>query len=101
LRLSYHFVIAGGRTKTAESIGVKRYWEIIADISSKAGWSWGSVSTVDSEGRTIWIVDAREAASRAFWRKKRFEVRAVRHRRAKHATSPVRIRRNALLSLIP
>ena len=23
-----------------------------------SGWSWGCVSAVDSEGRTIWIVDA-------------------------------------------
>jgi len=33
-------------------------WEIIADSLSKAGWSLGWVSAVDSEGRTIWIVDA-------------------------------------------
>ena len=33
-------------------------WEIIADKLSKAGWSWGCVSAVDSQGRTIWIVDA-------------------------------------------
>ena len=33
-------------------------WEIIADRLSKAGWSWGWVSAVDSKGRTIWIVDA-------------------------------------------
>jgi hypothetical protein len=33
-------------------------WEIIADSLSKAGWSWGCVLAVDSEGRTIWIVDA-------------------------------------------
>ena len=35
-----------------------KYWEIIADNLSKAGWSLGWVSAVDSEGRTIWIVDA-------------------------------------------
>ncbi len=29
----------------------------IADNLSKAGWSWGCVSAVDSDGRTIWIVD--------------------------------------------
>jgi hypothetical protein len=34
------------------------YWEIIADNLSKAGWSWGWVSAVDANGRTIWIVDA-------------------------------------------
>jgi hypothetical protein len=37
---------------------VKRYWEIIADKLSKADWSLGWVSVVDSEGRTLWIVDA-------------------------------------------
>jgi hypothetical protein len=37
---------------------MKRYWKIIADNLSKAGWSWGCVSAVDSQGRTIWIVDA-------------------------------------------
>jgi hypothetical protein len=25
-------------------------WEIIADNLSKAGWSWGCVSAIDSEG---------------------------------------------------
>ena len=30
----------------------------IADNLSKAGWSYGYVSAVDREGRTIWIVDA-------------------------------------------
>jgi hypothetical protein len=35
-----------------------KYWELIADNLSKAGWSLGWVSAVDSEGRTIWIVDA-------------------------------------------
>jgi hypothetical protein len=43
-----------GSTKMAESDRVK-YWEIIADNLSKAGWSLGCVSAVDSEGRTIWI----------------------------------------------
>jgi hypothetical protein len=33
-------------------------WEIIADNLSKAGWSLGSVSAIDSNGRTIWIADA-------------------------------------------
>jgi hypothetical protein len=35
-----------------------KYWEIIADRLSKAGWRWGCVSALDCEGRTIWIVDA-------------------------------------------
>jgi hypothetical protein len=33
-------------------------WEIIANNLKKAGWSLGYVSAVDSNGRTIWIVDA-------------------------------------------
>ena len=32
-----------------------KHWEIIADNLSKAGWSWGCVSTINSKGRTIWI----------------------------------------------
>jgi hypothetical protein len=35
-----------------------RDWEIIADKLSNAGWSLGWVSAVDSEGRTLWVVDA-------------------------------------------
>jgi hypothetical protein len=37
---------------------VKRYWEIIADKLSKAGWNLGWVAAIDSEGRTLWIVEA-------------------------------------------
>jgi hypothetical protein len=39
-------------------VGLIKYWEIIANRLSKAGWSLGWVSAVDREGRTIWIVDA-------------------------------------------
>ena len=49
---------------------VKRYWEIITDNLSKAGWSLGCLSAVDSNGRTIWIADAYRDAG------KRFVVRA-------------------------
>ncbi len=35
-----------------------KYWEIIADNLSKAGWSWGCVSTVDRDERTIFVADA-------------------------------------------
>ena len=47
-----------------------KHWEIIADNLSKAGWSLGWVSAVDSEGRTIWIADAHRGDG------KRFVVRA-------------------------
>ena len=44
-----------GPLKSTASV---KYWEIIADNLSKAGWSWGCVSAIDSNGRTIWIADA-------------------------------------------
>jgi len=44
--------------------------EIIADNLGKAGWSWGCVSAIDSNGRTIWIADAHRGDG------KRFIVRA-------------------------
>ena len=46
-------------------MGVK-YWETIADNLSKAGWSYGCVSTIDSNRRTIWIVDAHRGDGRRF-----------------------------------
>ena len=54
------------------------YWEIIAANLSKAGWSWGCVSAVDSSGRTIWIVDAHRDG-------RRFVVRA------NEKTAPMRV----------
>jgi hypothetical protein len=45
---------------------VKRYWEIIADNPSKAGWSLGWVSAVDSEGRTIFVADAHRGDGNRF-----------------------------------
>jgi hypothetical protein len=35
-----------------------KYWEIIADRLSKAGWNWGCVSAIDCIGRTIFVADA-------------------------------------------
>jgi hypothetical protein len=35
-----------------------KYWKIIADKLSNAGWSWGCVSAIDANGRTLWITDA-------------------------------------------
>jgi hypothetical protein len=43
-----------------------KYWEIIADKLSKAGWSWDYVATVDSQGRTIWIADAHRGDGQRF-----------------------------------
>jgi hypothetical protein len=47
-----------------------KYWKIIADNLSKAGWSWGYVAAIDRKGRTIWIADAHRGDG------KRFIVRA-------------------------
>jgi hypothetical protein len=33
---------------------------------SKAGWSWGCVSAVDCDGRTIWIIDALRGDGKRF-----------------------------------
>jgi hypothetical protein len=43
-----------------------KYWEIVANNLSKAGWSWGCVSTVDSRGRTIFIADAHRDDGKRF-----------------------------------
>jgi hypothetical protein len=43
-----------------------KYWEIIADNLSKAGWSWGYVPAIDSNGRPIWIADAHRDDGRRF-----------------------------------
>ncbi len=43
-----------------------KYWEIIADNLKKRGWSYGYVSAIDSQGRTIWIVDAHRDDGRRF-----------------------------------
>jgi hypothetical protein len=33
-------------------------WEVIADNLKKAGCGLGWISAIDSQGRTVWIVDA-------------------------------------------
>jgi hypothetical protein len=43
-----------------------KYWEIIADNLSKAGWSWGCISAIDSNGRTISIADAHRGDGKRF-----------------------------------
>jgi hypothetical protein len=42
----------------------------VVSLLRKAGWSWGCVSAIDSNGRTIWIADAHRGDG------KRFVVRA-------------------------
>ena len=40
-----------------------KYWEVIADKLSAAGWSWGYCSAV-TRGGWRWIVDAHREGSR-------------------------------------
>jgi hypothetical protein len=44
----------------------KRVQEIIAANLKKRGWSLGWVSAVDSDGRTLWIVDAHRDNGKRF-----------------------------------
>jgi hypothetical protein len=41
-------------------------WEVVADNLKKAEFSPGWISTVDSEGRTIWIADAHRGDAKRF-----------------------------------
>jgi hypothetical protein len=41
---------------------LRRKWSRIP----RAEWSWGCVSAIDSQGRTIWIVDAHRGDGRRF-----------------------------------
>jgi hypothetical protein len=43
-----------------------KYWEITADNLSKAGWSLGCVSAVDSSGRTMFVADAHRGDGQRF-----------------------------------
>jgi hypothetical protein len=45
---------------------MKYSWESIADKLSASGWSWGYVSAVDSNGRTIFIADAHRDNGKRF-----------------------------------
>jgi hypothetical protein len=44
----------------------KSIWEIIADNLSEIGWSWGCVSAIDSNGRTIFVADAHRDDGKRF-----------------------------------
>jgi hypothetical protein len=43
-----------------------KYWEIIADRLSKAGWSWGCVATINPKGQTIFVADAHRGDGKRF-----------------------------------
>jgi hypothetical protein len=53
-------------SENCTSLFVVKYWELIADNLSKAGWSWGCVSALDCNGRTTWIADAHRGDGKRF-----------------------------------
>jgi hypothetical protein len=59
-----------GLRTTTEIVGIVKDWEIIADRLSAAGWSWGCVSTINSNRQRIFVADAHRDDG------KRFVVRA-------------------------
>jgi hypothetical protein len=66
-----------------------KYWEIIADNLSEAGWSWGCVAGVDSNERTIIVADAHRDG-------KHFVVRADEKLTAfMELESAIRVEKNA------
>ncbi len=60
---SNHFVIAGEQKRHNRRM---KYWKIIGDNLSKAGWSWGCISAIDSNGQTIWIADSQRDDGKHF-----------------------------------
>ena len=43
-----------------------RNWKAIADDLSKAGWTWGCTTRVDSNGKTIYVADAHRGGAKHF-----------------------------------
>jgi hypothetical protein len=68
---------------TSQSQSVK-YWEIIADNLSKAGFSLSWVSAIDCNGRTIRIVDAHGHGKRFIVRAEEIRTAFVKLQRAIH-----------------
>ena len=64
------YAVWGDSSGDEDASDAMKFWEIIADNLSKAGWSWACVATVDREARTIFVADAHRDDG------KRFVVRA-------------------------
>ena len=58
------------RTTLAAAVFYPKVDRAVVSLLSKAGFSWGCVSALDSNGQTIWIADAHRDDG------KRFVVRA-------------------------
>jgi hypothetical protein len=76
-------------------------WEIIADRLSKAGWSYGYVSAIDREGRTIWIADAHRDGKRFIVRADEKLTAFVELERAIHEVAVMEKGRGAVITFIP
>jgi hypothetical protein len=59
-------VLPNGKVLVAGGGDFRKHWKIIGDNLSKAGWSWGCVSAIDSNGRTIWIADTHRDDGKSF-----------------------------------
>jgi hypothetical protein len=49
-------------------VPLDHHFQRIADNLSKAGWSWGCVSVIDSTGQTIWIAGAHRGEGKRYER---------------------------------
>ena len=63
-------------------------WGIIAHNLSKARWSCGCVSAIDSNGRTIWIADAHRIDGKHFVVRAEEKLTALELESAVRAGSP-------------
>jgi hypothetical protein len=54
------------RTTLAAAVFYPKVDRAVVSLLSKADWSWGRVSAIDSNGRTIWIVDAHRDHGKLF-----------------------------------
>jgi hypothetical protein len=52
-----------------------KYWEIIADRFSKAGWTWGRSSQIDSRDRVLFAADGYRSEGKRFRRGRRITSR--------------------------
>jgi hypothetical protein len=76
-------------------------WEFIADNLKKAGWSYGYVSAIDREGRTIWIADAHRDGKRFIVRADEKLTAFVELERAIHEVAVMEKGRGAVITFIP
>jgi hypothetical protein len=60
------------------------YWKIIVGNLGKSGWSYGYVSALDIQGRTIWIADAHRDGMRFIVRADELRVAFVELERSIH-----------------